>query len=103
MEQPRLRAVHTRTAGRTVPAGVRPQLRAVRRSTQLGYITDGGLKTSTTLLQYSHSYGFSYLDSPATTSATIYKTEFFEGNALSSVTVQEGSVTSTMILLEIGA
>jgi len=78
-------------------------IRALRGASSLGYLADGGLKTGTTLLVQSCSFGLSYLDSPATTSATVYKTEFFEGNALSSVSVQGNYETSTMILLEIGA
>jgi hypothetical protein len=78
-------------------------IRALRGTSSLGYLADGGLKTGTALLVQSCSFGLSYLDSPATTSATVYKTEFFEGNALSSVSVQGNYETSTIILLEIGA
>ena len=78
-------------------------IRALRGASSLGYLADGGLKTGTALLVQSCSFGLSYLDSPATTSATVYKTEFFEGNALSSVSVQGNYETSTIILLEIGA
>ena len=44
------------------------------------------------------------LDSPATTAATTYKTQFANENATASVVVQESSITtSTIILMEIGA
>lgn len=45
-----------------------------------------------------------YLDSPATTSATTYKTQFAMPTAVSTTGyVQRGSATSTILLLEIGA
>jgi hypothetical protein len=48
---------------------------------------------------------YSYLDSPATTSATTYKTQLRVKNAANSstATVQENSSPSSIILLEIGA
>ena len=45
----------------------------------------------------------SYYDSPATTSATTYKTQFKAGAAASSVFVQESSSVSMITLMEIGA
>jgi hypothetical protein len=42
-----------------------------------------------------------YSDSPATTSATIYKTQFLNPNNTASVLVQSGSATSTIVLMEI--
>ena len=46
-----------------------------------------------------------YLDSPATTSATTYKTQVIHFNGTNSATIicQLGGGTSTMILMEIGA
>ena len=44
----------------------------------------------------------SYLDSPATTSATTYKTQF-KNLGSGSTTVQTGSTTAVLLLLEIGA
>jgi hypothetical protein len=44
-----------------------------------------------------------YLDSPATTSATTYKTQFASAGATASVGIGNGGVTSTIILMEIGA
>ena len=43
-----------------------------------------------------------YLDSPSTTSATTYKTQFNSPNNVGTVYVQNGG-TSTIVLLEIGA
>jgi hypothetical protein len=44
-----------------------------------------------------------YLDSPATTSATTYKTQFLNGANVAVVTVQEQNSTSTITLMEIAA
>ena len=47
---------------------------------------------------------FHYLDSPSTTSSTTYKTQFNnEAGSTNGVAVQKNSVTSTIILMEIGA
>jgi hypothetical protein len=45
---------------------------------------------------------FSYLDSPATTSATTYKTQFKAGNGGTAIVQPNGSLSS-IILMEIGA
>ena len=47
--------------------------------------------------------GWSYLDSPATTSLITYNTEFASFVASVGVTVQQNDSRSTMILMEIGA
>jgi hypothetical protein len=44
-----------------------------------------------------------YLDSPATTSATTYKTQFANNVAAASVTVQTNASLSTITLLEVSA
>jgi hypothetical protein len=44
----------------------------------------------------------SYLDSPATTSATTYKTQFNSKLGISGTAVQVGGETSTIVLMEIG-
>ena len=44
-----------------------------------------------------------YLDSPATTSATTYKTQFANNSGGSTVSVQVSNELSTIILMEIGA
>jgi hypothetical protein len=49
------------------------------------------------------SVSASYLDSPATTSATTYKTQFNSNQASSYTQVQTSSSNSTITLLEIGA
>jgi hypothetical protein len=47
--------------------------------------------------------GLQYLDSPSTTSATTYKQQFNNTYSTSTATAQQNAVTSTMILMEIGA
>lgn len=79
-------------------------LRLLRGGTTL--LTYGNLflyNASTT--QTSGIWSLQYIDSPATTSATTYKTQLAARNtgSGSAVKVQQGSVTSTMILMEIGA
>jgi hypothetical protein len=55
-------------------------------------------------VNHSHVISFAYLDSPSTTSATTYKTQMRVNVATNSNTIkaQFESVTSSMILLEIG-
>ena len=76
--------------------------RLMRDATQLG--TDiHGLYTNTAINNGATSSIFNYLDSPATTSATTYKTQFRNTNNSAAVGVQNASAESTIILMEIGA
>jgi hypothetical protein len=60
--------------------------------------------TNSALYNQFGSCSIAYLDSPATTSSTTYKTQFKNaGGSFVSVFVQDGSSTSTITLLEIGA
>jgi hypothetical protein len=52
---------------------------------------------------YSTRAGLSYLDSPATTSATTYTTRVAANSTATTVTSQPNSDTSSIILMEIGA
>ena len=62
-----------------------------------------GLYTNT-LVQNRGNFSTVYLDSPATTAATTYKTQFANFTAAASVSVQAGNIAaSTIILLEISA
>lgn len=75
------------------------------------------LRGATTLVTFETSAGWTgngnligvggasttYLDSPATTSATTYKSQFASLDNASKVTVQRLSATSTITLMEIGA
>jgi hypothetical protein len=66
--------------------------------------TSGNLYTASGLLLRGN-ISFNYLDSPASTSALTYKTQFRSNDGTSQVTVQVNGVASpsTMILMEIAA
>lgn len=74
-----------------------------RSTTNLGYLTSGWNYDGNYHLDRGASFSISYLDSPATTSATTYKTQFRNRYPSASVAVQEGGETSTIVLMEIGA
>ena len=77
-------------------------LRLVRGSTTIYQIAvELGLTNS--LLNSLFSCSAAYLDSPATTSATTYKTTFMNQANVSQVIVNTGNVASTLILAEISA
>lgn len=63
--------------------------------------------TGVTALDLRSTQPVNYLDSPNTTSATTYKTQFAcsqqPGGPTVTITAQKDSVVSTMLLLEIGA
>jgi hypothetical protein len=78
------------------------QIKALRGATQIGgayfdYLS--GLSAGT--YNKFGMFNFSYLDSPATTSATTYKTQL--RNEVGTVVAQIDSQMSTILLLEIGA
>ena len=78
-------------------------LRLMRGATSVLEITRSGLFTGTTLV-INGSESATYLDSPATTSATTYKTQFASGNNTAAVSVQPSSVAyATIVLMEISA
>jgi len=72
-----------------------------RDATQI--FTNNYLLYTGTAMELSAGYGANYLDSPSTTSAVTYKTQFSNRLAAGSVEVQASSNTSTIILMEIGA
>jgi hypothetical protein len=77
-------------------------LKLIRNSCEiLAVATANILYTATTLMIRTVTVGASYLDSPATTSATTYKTQFNSTGA--TFTCQQNPSTSTITLLEIGA
>jgi hypothetical protein len=77
-------------------------LNVLRGATDIGQLVGAHLLTSTTLLQIGTVAG-NLLDSPATTSATTYKTQFKNLINAASVSVNNNSSTGTMILLEVSA
>jgi hypothetical protein len=83
------------------------QLRLARDGSSIATITGVGGITDTTATNFFGGLSISYLDSPATTSATTYKTQFASGNNNTSVFVNSSSSgvfsTSTITLMEIAA
>jgi hypothetical protein len=66
------------------------------------YIRSIGSNTST---EYYNVIPFTYLDSPATTSATTYKTQIscYATGSGGNITAQSDGATSSIVLMEIGA
>jgi hypothetical protein len=80
----------------------RIQVRLMRGSTEL--ITSGNLLNYTATAIYNITgFSMTHLDSPATTSATTYKTQFMNPNNTAGVVAQYGDGTSTIVLMEIAA
>jgi hypothetical protein len=77
-------------------------LRLVRDSTTIAQIGVLLLSTGTALYQEGNG-NIAYLDSPATTAATTYKTTFNSAAGISFTRVQNNSSVSSIILMEIGA
>ena len=76
-------------------------LKLFRNSTDLGRILNSQLYTGTTIEVYGNG-GFNYLDSPATTSSTTYKTQFMTGSNSPLVACQPDNIgVSTITLMEI--
>jgi len=78
-------------------------VRLLRASTELIVFCGIGGTTDTSANNTFNAATTSYLDSPATTSATTYKTQFASYSNISRALVQNGSSGSTITLLEIGA
>jgi|DEB3_MinimDraft_2_1074329.scaffolds.fasta_scaffold00056_11 hypothetical protein len=79
-------------------------LRLMRGATQLAFFGDTiGYNASTVEARVGTGATASYLDSPATTSATTYKFQFRSSQNSSTVFIQGGNSTSNITVLEIGA
>jgi len=78
-------------------------LKLLRGSTDLGLLAAGAGYNNLAQENIQTSVGACVLDSPSTTSATIYKTQFANQTAAAAVGVQTLSTLSTMILMEISA
>jgi hypothetical protein len=65
------------------------------------FFLGGAASSAWTNIEHFGILNFSILDSPATTSAITYKTQFKAPNA-GTIQVQRNSYTSTIILLEVG-
>jgi hypothetical protein len=77
-------------------------LRLFRGATELQLMSHSGSFTNTAIFNFIETIGTCYLDSPATTSSTTYKTQYAQRNT-GTVYVQNNDVMSTITLLEIGA
>lgn len=75
-------------------------IKLLRGATEIQLST--GLLYNATAKEAQGTFSSIYLDSPATTSATTYKTQF-NSAGVASVNVQVGDQTSSIVLMEIGA
>jgi hypothetical protein len=78
-------------------------LQLQRGGSSIAQISNEGMQTDTAFRQGDFTYNIAFLDSPATTSATTYKTQFKNKQASAAIQVQAASELSTIILMEIGA
>jgi hypothetical protein len=78
-------------------------LKLLRGATDIAQFFDTGLYTDTALLLTGFSGALTYLDSPATTSSTTYKTQFSNRVNGAEVRTQANTTMSSIIALEIGA
>jgi len=84
-------------------SGNRVGLNLVRGASSIvAWYDDYGFFTNSAMRFYG-TLSFNYLDSPATTSATIYKVEFKNVANVAQVETQPGNTSSSITLLEIGA
>lgn len=79
------------------------QVQVVRGATPIIVMSAAGGYTATGATNDIGSVSACYLDSPATTSATTYKTKFASGANNTGVFVQTGGESSTITLMEISA
>jgi hypothetical protein len=77
-------------------------IKLFRGATEIAYVSHAAGETSSAAMNNIGTVSINYLDSPATTSATTYKTQFMSAANASGVKVQDGGSLSTIILLEIG-
>lgn len=78
-------------------------LRLLRGATVITTFENDAGYNGTTTPSYIGSCSTCYLDSPATTSSTIYKTQFSSIPSVALVRVQSSSSTSTITLMEVAA
>lgn len=81
------------------------KIRIMRGATSIQeFISAEGINTNSALAIVNFTVASYYQDSPATTSATTYKTQFASVNSTATLTCQNGGdSTSSIILMEIGA
>lgn len=78
-------------------------LRLVRGSTQILQFEAQFGNTNSTANNEIGASGCNYLDSPATTSPTTYKTQIANGGGTGGIRAQNGVCSSSITLMEIGA
>jgi len=78
-------------------------LRLYRGATLVKQIVSDAWYTGVTSTVLGPTFSYSYLDSPSSTSAIVYKTQFNNNNASGSVRVQPGTGYSSITLIEVGA
>lgn len=76
-------------------------IKLLRGSTDIALMSVYASNTSSTANSGTGSVAINYLDSPATTSSTTYKTQFRSVANTQQAIVQDGSCVSTMTLMEI--
>lgn len=76
-------------------------VRLVRGSTTLGLFAYGAAGNNSINPSNVGGASYAYLDSPATTSATTYKTTFCSTDATASARVNNGTQASSIILMEV--
>ena len=81
------------------------QMKLFRAATEIAHFGGGAAQTNSSTINGIGSISLGLLDTPATTSATTYKTTFMSNSNTSFVRVQANNTggTSTILLLEIGA
>ena len=77
--------------------------RIMRGATNIMTFQGASLYTGTTLIIVGSHASAIFLDSPATTSATTYKTQFANFTAAASVSANPNSALATITLLEVSA
>jgi hypothetical protein len=78
-------------------------IRLFRGGSNIAQVSASAADTNSTARNEVGTVAISYLDSPATTSATTYKTQFATSGNSATVYVQVSSAVSSIVLLEIGA
>ena len=81
----------------------RMNVRVLRGATNIGDATGNLFLYTSSAIGNGGALSISILDTPATTSATTYKTQFQNPNNTAGVLVQENSARSTIILMEVSA
>jgi hypothetical protein len=78
-------------------------IKLFRGATEISLLVLGAGQNATSGYNGSYTVATNFKDSPATTSATTYKTQFMSISNGSVVKVQNDSAMSTIVLMEIGA